>query len=198
MSICDDLPNLNIFDLSTAEADALGFVVGDSGKQGIITFENLKGLLDVDTVPAGFTVDWYGDANTIPNGWLLLDGSLFDQTTYPKLFRLLGSEQLPDYRGRVTEGGVVDPNNVGSTQGVNTVVLTTDNMAAHSHAYTDTTGLNNPSSQGDNSSGKYEGDDRFKPSSTPLQTTKETEPTGGGQPIDNIQPTVLVNKLIKT
>lgn len=33
---------------------------------------------------------------TAPVGWLLLDGSTFDKTKYPRLYELLGTNRLPD------------------------------------------------------------------------------------------------------
>lgn len=43
-------------------------------------------------------------ANTIPSGWLLCDGSTFDETLYPALFLALGGNVLPDLRNRFLEG----------------------------------------------------------------------------------------------
>lgn len=44
-------------------------------------------------------------ANSIPSGWLLCDGSTFDETLYPALFIALGGNVLPDLRNRFLEGG---------------------------------------------------------------------------------------------
>ena len=35
---------------------------------------------------------------TAPTGWLMLDGSTFDKTEYPRLYELLGTNTLPDMR----------------------------------------------------------------------------------------------------
>lgn len=43
-------------------------------------------------------------ANSIPSGWLLCDGSTFDETLYPALFLALGGNVLPDLRNRFLEG----------------------------------------------------------------------------------------------
>lgn len=43
-------------------------------------------------------------ANSIPSGWLLCDGSTFDETLYPALFIALGGNVLPDLRNRFLEG----------------------------------------------------------------------------------------------
>ena len=46
------------------------------------------------------------------DGWLLCDGSTFSQTTYPELYNALGTNVLPDLRGRILEGG--DASNIGT------------------------------------------------------------------------------------
>ena len=55
-----------------------------------------------DPIPLGaiqaFTI------GTAPNGWLLCDGSTYDQTTHPELFAVLGVATLPDLRGEFLRG----------------------------------------------------------------------------------------------
>ena len=55
-----------------------------------------------DPIPLGaiqaFTI------GTSPNGWLLCDGSTYDQTTHPELFAVLGVATLPDLRGEFLRG----------------------------------------------------------------------------------------------
>lgn len=195
MSICDDLDFLDIFSLSGTQIQDLEFVVGDSGVQGIMRLEDILPLLDPLSVPVGFTVDFYGSA--IPDGWLLLDGSSFSAITYPKLFEHLGVNQLPDYQGKTTEGATLTPNTTGTILGNDELVLSASQMAAHSHSYVDTTGQLNLVSRGDSSSSKFESDNMFKPSSNPVENDKVTDPTGNSTPLSNLQPQVIVRKLIK-
>ena len=64
-----------------------------------------------DTLPVGSIIAYSSD--TIPNGWLLCDGSSFSTTSYPELFEAIGvtygwdderNPKLPDLRGRVAVG----------------------------------------------------------------------------------------------
>lgn len=43
-------------------------------------------------------------SENIPYGWLLCDGSTFDETLYPALNLVLGKNVLPDLKGRFLEG----------------------------------------------------------------------------------------------
>lgn len=195
MAICDDLEFLDIEGLSTLQIQNLEFVVGDAGKQGVISFLDLLPFIDPITIPVGFTVDFYG--GYIPDGWLLLDGSVFSASTYPDLYTLLGDVTLPDYRGRTTVGSVISPNTTGATQGVASITLTENQMAEHSHSYRDTSGILNPVNKGDHTTSKFEGDHRFRASFNPVDVDKDTESVGGGNPVNNLQPQVVVRKLIK-
>lgn len=72
---------------------------------------------------------------TLPDGVLLCDGSTFDQAEYPTLYNILGSNALPDLRGRfVLAAG--NGHNVGDVGGAETHTLTIPEMPTHSHGYT--------------------------------------------------------------
>lgn len=64
-----------------------------------------------DTFPIGVVTAFYG--TSIPNNWLLCNGSTFSSVTYPDLFAFLGTTTLPDLRGYFLRGldttGTVDP-----------------------------------------------------------------------------------------
>lgn len=83
-----------------------------------------------DPIPLGaiqaFTI------GTAPRGWLLCDGSTFDQTTYPELFAVLGVATLPDLRGEFLRGrktGEALGTHVDWTTGKPKI----DFVSAHSH-----------------------------------------------------------------
>ena len=193
---CEDLPILDIFSLSESELSGLGLVVSDSGVQGIATYSNVLPFLEIEVVPIGFTVDWYSEG-TPPDGWLLCDGSSFSAVTYPELAQFLGGTTLPDFTGRSSEGAVINPNDVGTIQGEYEVTLSANNIPEHTHSYTDTIGVIPNPNLGDSSSGKFEGDDRYKPSLEPASFEKTTSSVGNADPVNNVQPTIIVNKLIK-
>jgi len=62
---------------------------------------------------------FYGD--TIPAGWLELDGSTFDANAFPLLYSFLGTNIVPDYREMALRGGTP----VG--------IFSNDAMGNHSH-----------------------------------------------------------------
>lgn len=87
--------------------------------------------------------------NFAPRGWATCDGQLLPIAQNTALFSLLGTTfggdgrttfALPDLRGRVAihvgDGAGLAPVSWGQRGGVETVVLTTANIPAHSHAAT--------------------------------------------------------------
>lgn len=92
-----------------------------------------------ESVPVGTILPYYGAV--APDGYLLLDGSSFDSTQYPVLYSLLGTNVLPDARGKVLPG--LDVNNtlfneLGKTGGESRVTLTNATIPEHSHGMSHT------------------------------------------------------------
>jgi microcystin-dependent protein len=99
-------------------------------------------------MPPGVMLDYAG-AGAVPAGYLLCDGSVVSQATYPALFAAIGTTwdtggegggnfRLPDTRRRVSMGkggtAVSGPaNTVGAVGGAETHALTTGELAAHTH-----------------------------------------------------------------
>lgn len=87
--------------------------------------------LEPRLVPIGAIIPWPGQ--TPPPGWLECNGQLFNTGTNPKLYNVLGTNSVPDYRGIFLRGwahgsGAYDPDAgraLGSVQG--------DALAAHEH-----------------------------------------------------------------
>jgi len=90
--------------------------------------------------PAG-TVQSYAGANT-PDGWLICDGTEYQQADYPELFEAIGQTWggatgtffVPDLRGRVTIG-VSAAHDLADTGGEETHTLTIGEMPSHVHGY---------------------------------------------------------------
>jgi len=143
---------------------------------------------------------------TIPNGWLLCDGSEISRTTYSELFEI--AEEVWDYMGvgvffgtgngtttfnlPNSEGifyrGTGDSAFFGGSGGEATHILTTAEMPAHTHNY------DRPRSENiNNGSGSLQA----VASDTSFATTA-TSSTGRGTAHNNLPPYVNVNFIIKT
>lgn len=148
-------------------------------------------------------------SNTIPRGWLLCDGSTYDQAAYPALFAVIAENytsgdypQLPDLRTRVPYA----TGSIAATGGVSTVTLlgSESGLKSHTHTYTDyypdtdfgacsgasaVGSLKQGATAAETSSGVYVG-------------TSSYAFDGYGYPAQaahtNLQPYLLINFIIKT
>ena len=144
---------------------------------------------------AGEIKMWAGD--TIPDGWLLCDGSEVSKTDYPNLYAAIGdlwgvpnsssNFKLPKLTGKVPVG--YDPtdtdfNPVGHTDGEKTHTLTIEEMPSHNHSrnYYSSDWCANGTKSG------YHGSD--------TGTKKVTGSTGGGQAHNNLQPYAVIKYII--
>ena len=63
--------------------------------------------------PVGSVTSYVGKLDSRPAGWLVCDGTSYDQNKYPQLFPVLGTPNVPDLRGQFLRGfdptGKVDP-----------------------------------------------------------------------------------------
>jgi microcystin-dependent protein len=105
--------------------------------------QDIQGAVSGDTLPIGTIVPF--GSNTIPENWLLCDGSAVSRTTYQTLFNTIGTTygagdgfttfNLPDLRGRVSVGKSSDTefDTLGETGGEKKHILTIDEMPSHTH-----------------------------------------------------------------
>lgn len=82
---------LNLADRQIFTADHSGSIISIGGSGGA------GSGMPVGTIAAFVS-------KTLPNGFLFCDGSVFDQLTYPDLYKILGSNILPDLRDKYLKG----------------------------------------------------------------------------------------------
>ena len=152
----------------------------------------------LDNVPIGAGMDWF--TNTAPDNWMLCQGQAISRTTYAQLFAVIGTTygagdgtttfNLPDFRGRTGVGKSASGTfaNLGTKTGAETVTLNINQIPSHNHSYTKTNG-----------SAASDFDRTFQSTGVVSisQVSATSGNTGGGQAHNNIQPSLVQNKIIK-
>ena len=188
-------------------ADTDGVVVNDGGTMKSVPASDFKEYI----MPTGAVLPYAG--SSAPTGFLLCYGQAISRSTYADLFSAISTTygtgdgsstfNVPDLRGRVVAGqddmggssgdnltglsGGVNGDTLGATGGSETHTLITAEIPSHSHTVT---AHENPGGTGD-SNGSEGGDSSYDRSST-------TSSTGGGDAHNNVQPTIILNYIIKT
>lgn len=166
---------------------------------------------------AGVIKDFAGAASTVPNGWLLCDGSSQLRATYPRLFATIGVTYgsvdgthftLPDCRGRVmvaldNMGGsdaarLTSANTLGTSMGEEKHLLITSEMPSHAHGPARYVVTN--STAGIQFSGTTAGSvfNAGTNSDGGSAIRLDQQLTGGGDPHNVMQPSITVNRIIRT
>ena len=139
--------------------------------------------------------------SSAPTGYLLCDGAAISRSTYSTLFGVLATTygagdgsstfNIPDLRGRVIAGhggtllsGSADAIGATNAHSTKTHTLSIAEMPAHDHTYNRT---NNVTAGG--SMAIEDG---------PVTGTATSSSTGGGGAHNNVQPTIILNYIIKT
>ena len=173
--------------------------------------------------PSGTGAD--GGAPALPAGWLLCDGSAVSRTTYASLFAAVGINfgggdgintfNLPDLRGRTVigagHGAGLTARALAQTTGEETHTLAATEMPTHTHALTDpghahTVGtsaapvaMSNPAAPCGVYCGTQQAPIAFgTPATTSVATGITMAPAGGSAPHNVMQPSIVLNYLIKS
>lgn len=158
--------------------------------------------------PVGSLMAYAG--GSAPSGWLLCDGTAVSRTTYADLFSVLSTTygigdgsttfNVPDLRGRVPMGAGTGPGlttrSRGTTTGTETHTLTEAQIPSHNHS------LGPGQSFGTNFGGNAGGVATFGLNVGIINTNTYQGPyvvgyTGGGASHNNVQPSTVVNYIIK-
>lgn len=172
--------------ITELQYDGTDFILMDNGS-------------DVVSVPSGVSLDFAG--TSIPDGFLLEDGTAVSRTTFARLFAAIGvlwgvgdgstTFNLPDIRGRMIlgagQGSGLTNRVIATSGGAEDVIQSILTMAGHSHNFYVFAG-------GNVNSDPYPA----AVDSTANPATNTTFSTGGGQPLPIMNPWVVMNKIIKT
>ena len=178
----------------------------DGSSGDVLQTDGSGSLSFTPSVPAGSVIPYAG--STAPSGWLLSYGQAISRSTYAALFTIIGTTygigdgsttfNVPDLRGRLVAGqddmggtsadrltgqsGGVDGDTLGASGGAETHTLTIAEMPAHTHNM-----LIREFAGGGGAGDVVDG-----------STPKATGSTGGDDPHNNVQPTFILNYIIKT
>jgi microcystin-dependent protein len=176
--------------------------------------------VNAPSIPTG-AIREYGGASS-PIGWLLCDGSAVSRNTYANLFNSIGTTwgagdgsttfNLPDFRGRASigagQGSGLTNRVLAQTLGEEGHALSVSELPAHSHTVTDPGHFNQYniyiSGAGDGTAGFpntpcSSTDAGATPYDIGNSTTGITlANAGSGTAHNNMQPSIVFNKIIKT
>lgn len=151
-----------------------------------------------DTYPIGSMAPFAGIV--VPTNWLKCDGSQYNKSDYPELYKVIGDTwnlegdnddtkfRVPDMSERAAIGATNEfP--VGTLLGEKEVQLTIDELPSHSHRYERVEGVTN--------FGGYFGGAAMSADGTLNTTGNGTANTGGNEPHNNIPPSAATMYIIK-
>jgi len=165
--------------------------------QGNIQFDSP--IHGIGVVPIGAVIPWAGTNNQNP-GWLGCDGRSLNKNSYAQLFNAIkytyggsgNNFNLPDLRGRVVAGlsnnndVLIGAMNLGQKKGSQTHKLTIAEMPKHRHGI----------GSGDDQAGS-QSLSPFRRTYDDNESTVHSLYEGGDGSHNNVQPTIVLNYLIR-
>ena len=178
-------------------------------QDGAVTSAKLNAAAVSVLMPTGSIMPFAGAS--APTGYLLCDGAAISRTTYSALFAVSGTTygvgdgastfNIPDLRGRVIAGqddmggasanrltglsGGLDGDTLGASGGSESHLLTIAEMPAHTHAVKLDVFI-------------PRGDSAAEAAGAAPNLNGTSGSTGGGGAHNNVQPTIILNYIIKT
>lgn len=167
-----------------------------------------KAALGITDIPAGALMPFAGTSE--PSGWFFCDGRWLAVASYPALFDAIGftyggdssaNFALPDMRGRVPAGrdnmggttagrlNTLASTTLGAAGGAQTHQLSVTEMPAHAHTFN--IGSRDYAGSGGSSA-------NHNAATTGGNSNISTTSQGGNGAHNNVQPTMIVNYIIKT
>lgn len=210
----------------TATQLATDSVVTAKIQDGAVTAAKLDSAAVSVLMPTGSLLSYAG--SSAPTGYLLCDGAAISRTTYSDLFGIIGltygagdgstTFNIPDLRGRVIAGqddmggvsanrltnqsGGLDGDTLGATGGSETHTLTTSEIPTHQHEAGNFLGVNtgNAISRHFGTGSTTANVPYFSEWTSALPSTSSslTSSVGSGNSHNNVQPTLILNYIIKT
>lgn len=189
--------------------------------EGSVTADKLDSQALAAAVPVGSVTAFAGSA--APSGWLICDGATPSRSTYSALFAVIGTTYgvgngsttftLPNLKGRAIVGR--DPSDgdttalnfssLGAARGAKTHTLSTSEMPSHAHG--PGTSVDNDGNTDGRSSNRIinaqtqsPGDGWATTGTATLgaRASTATAPVGGSGAHNNLQPSLVLNYIIKT
>lgn len=210
----DDDVDTNVWALKIRAGSSSREILRVNTSTGDVTFTGVS-----SGVPAGVITDYAG--SSAPSGWLLCYGQAISRSTYADLFTAIGTTfgigdgsttfNLPDYRGRVAAGkdnmggssadrltnqsGGLNGDTLGAVGGLETHTLTSAQQASMTVTGSGTGPVFDNSGTPGGAANPIRGTDNFGGS---FPVTFSGTASGGGGAHNNVQPTIILNKIIKT